>query len=443
MKKRNVIRIFSFSVCLVAVLTTYAIIGNNQSRIYKARLEASYQQSLTELSECLDSIETNLTKSSYASTSTMMTNLSEDLYSECTAAKNALSHLPIEQMNLGGEYKFLSQAGDYAKYLSSKIDNGEEISDEEYQNLRMFLNYAKKYSDHISNLVTKCSLGGRITDNQVKSKINDSKLSNISLHFDEAEETFSDYPTLLYDGPFADAVLNREPVMVKDAESVSKEDAKKIAAKAVNASEDKVAFQCEEFGSIPCYNFVYEDYTIAVTKNGGYIAYIISSNTIRNRTITEENAINIASSYLEELGYKDMEKTYYSISNNVCVINFAYSEDGVIRYTDLIKVGISMADGKIYSIEAKGYLTNHRNREEFKNGITEKEAKSKISTNVEIISSRMCLIPKNNGKESYCYQFHCKSKDTDQELLIYINAITGEEEDILLLLYSDNGTLTK
>lgn len=443
MKKRDVIRIFSFSVCIVAVLTTYAIIGNNQSRAYKAKLEASYQQSLTELSECLDSIETNLTKSAYASTPTMMTNLSEDLYSECNSAKKALSHLPVEQMNLGGEYKFLSQAGDYAKYLSAKIEDGEEISNEEYENLKMFLEYAREYSEHINNMVTKCALGGRITENEVKSKNNDSKLSNISINFDEAEETFSDYPTLLYDGPFADAVLNRDPVMIKDAETITKEEAKEIAAKAVDANIDEVEFQCEEFGSIPCYDFIFEDYTIAVTKNGGYIAYIISSNRIKNRTITEENAINIASSYLNELGYENMEKTYYSISNNVCVINFAYSENGVIRYTDLIKVGVSMEDGQIFSIEAKGYLTNHRNREEFKGGISEDNAKSKLSSNIEIISSRMCLIPKKNGKEAYCYQFHCKSRGSDQELLIYINAITGEEEDILLLLYSDNGTLTK
>ncbi len=443
MKKRNAIRIFSFSICIVAVLTTYAIIGNNQSKIYKARLEASYQQSLTELSECLDSIETNLTKSAYASTPTMMTILSEDLYSECNSAKNALSHLPIDQMNLSGEFKFLSQAGDYAKYLSAKIKDGQEISQEEYENLQMLLNYSREYSKHVSDMVTKCSLGGRITENEVKNKNNDSKISNLSLNFDEAEKAFSDFPTLLYDGPFADAVLNREPVMVSNAKSITKEEGKKIAAMALNVSEGEITFQCEEFGSIPCYDFAYDDYTIAVTKNGGYVAYIISSKSVKARNITEENAINIAKSYLKNLGYDDMQETYYSISNNICVINFAYSEDNVIRYTDLIKVGISMADGKIFSLEAKGYLTNHRNRDEFEDGITEEEAKSKLSSNVEVISSRMCLIPKSNGKESYCYQFHCKSNSSEEEILVYINAITGEEEDILLLLYSDNGTLTK
>ena len=32
---------------------------------------------------------------------------------------------------------------------------------------------------------------------------------------------------------------------------------------------------------------------------------------------------------------------------------------------------------------------------------------------------------------------------TGKEVLIYTNSETGEEEDILLLMYSDNGTLTK
>ena len=67
----------------------------------------------------------------------MMANLSEDLYSECNTAKNALSHLPIEQMNLSGAYKFLSQAADYAGYLSSKTKSGTEISDEEYENIAL------------------------------------------------------------------------------------------------------------------------------------------------------------------------------------------------------------------------------------------------------------------------------------------------------------------
>jgi hypothetical protein len=39
------------------------------------------------------------------------------------------------------------------------------------------------------------------------------------------------------------------------------------------------------------------------------------------------------------------------------------------------------------------------------------------------------VIPKENGKEANCYEFRCKSSETKEEVLIYINADKGYEED--------------
>lgn len=443
MSFRNTIRLFSYAVCIVAVLAAYAIIGNNQSTAYKTKLEAVYQQSLMELSECLDSIETNLTKSGYAATPTMMATLSEDLYSECSLAKNELSHLPIEQMNLSGTYKFLSQAADYSKYLSEKTRTGTEISDEEYDNMQNLLEYAKSYSKSVKEMVTRCTNGGDITGNEVKSKNSNANVASLSLDFTQAEESFSDYPTLIYDGPFADAVLNREPAVTKDAPAKTRDECLKTAAKALYVNTDKLTYSGDSNGAIPCYNYTMDGYTVAVSKGGGYVAYILGSSKITSQSITQENAVNVAKAYLKKLGYQDMVQTYYAVENNVCVINFAYAKNNVIYYSDLIKVGVSLADGKIYSLEADGFLTNHRERGGFSMKIAEKDLQKKISSHVEVISSRHCVIPKKNGKEAPCVEYHCRNKATGDEVLIYINTTTGEEENILMLLYSDNGTLTK
>ena len=443
MSFRNTIRLFSYAVAIVAVLAAYAIIGNNQSAAYKTKLEAVYQQSLTELSECLDSIETNLTKSGYAATPTMMATLSEDLYSECSLAKNELSHLPSEQMNLGGTYKFLIQAADYSAYLSEKTRTGTEISQEEYENMLKLLEYAKIYSKSVKEMVTRCTNGGDITGNEVKSKNSGANVASLSLDFTQAEETFSDYPTLIYDGPFADAVLNREPAVTKDAPAKTRDECLKIAAKALYANVNKLTYSGDSNGAIPRYNYTMDGYTVAVSKGGGYVAYILGTGKNTTQTITADNAVNVAKAYLKRIGYKDMVQTYYAVENNVCVINFAYEKNNVIYYSDLIKVGISLADGKIYSLEADGYLTNHKDRSDFSIKISEKDLTKKISSHVEIISSRRCVIPKKNGKEAQCIEYHCRSKETGDEVLIYINTKTGEEENILMLLYSDNGTLTK
>lgn len=437
MKRRNIVRICSFAFCAVAALAAFAIMGNIKSNSYQTRLEAAYQRNLMQLSECLDSIETSLSKSQYATSSEMMNKISGDLYSECCTAKNALSSLPISQLNLTGAYKFLSQAGDYARYLSAK----EQVTQEEYDNLALLLTYAQEYSDFADTIVSRCNAGGNITDNEVALESSDLKVSSFSADFSSAEETFEGYPTLLYDGPFADAVLNKESAMIKSAEKKDQDECRKIAAAALGVDESGVVYKTEESGTLPAYVFSYKLYTIAVTKNGGYIAYILNEGTPSEQAITEDNAINVAKNYLNKIGYSDMKESYYTVYNNVCTINFAYCKDNITYYSDLIKVGVSLSDGNIFSLEADGYLVNHTEREV--PGFAAEQNGVELNSNVEILSASRCLIPKSSGVEVFCNEYHCKNKSTGQEVLIYTDSETGEEEDILLLMYSDNGTLTK
>ena len=98
-----------------------------------------YQRELMQLSECLDSVETDLMKSRYCYSAQMMGKISGDIYSQCCTAKNALSSLPVDQPQLTGTYKFLSQTGDYARSLSKK----DEITQKEYEDIETLLSYAQ------------------------------------------------------------------------------------------------------------------------------------------------------------------------------------------------------------------------------------------------------------------------------------------------------------
>lgn len=166
--------------------------------------------------------------------------------------QNALSSLPISQLELDGAYKFLSQAADYAKYISTK----DEISQSDYDNLALLLTYAQKYADRTEKIVQKCAAGGKITENEVLPQGGaDAKVSSFSLDFTTAENTFENYPTLLYDGPFADAVLNKESQMIKNASRRSRDECRKIAARALGVEDGGVVYKNEESGTIPAYVF--------------------------------------------------------------------------------------------------------------------------------------------------------------------------------------------
>ena len=71
------------------------------------------------------------------------------------------------------------------------------------------------------------------------------------------------------------------------------------------------------------------------------------------------------------------------------------------------------------------------------------DVQKNLSSYLNVLDAKLCVIPKEDGTEAFCYEFHCESKETGEEVLIYANANTGVEENILLLLYSDGGTLTK
>lgn len=443
MTKRGYIRSASFAFAFLLIITVFGISNYVYAREYKQKLENNYRQSLLELDESLGSIETNLTKSVYSNSGTMLYELSRDLYSECTTAKKALSRLPISQMNLQNTYKFLSQSADYASYLGNKLSSGEEISEEEAKNLSTLLNYSKKFSSAVSQMVSQCNNGAKITDRKVKNTQSNLSIAGISNDFTQSEETFKDYPTLLYDGPFADAVLNKEALVTKNEQYVTMEQAKEKASQILGVNADKLTYSGEEASKIPCYVFNYGHSTIAITKQGCRICYLLYGGKVNEQKITSEIAIGQAQNFLDENGYTGMANSYYSISNNICLINFSYSDMGIMFYPDLIKVGVNMSNGKVVTLECAGYLTNHYTRTDTVPGIDYNTALKKISPSLEAIDGRLCVIPKEDGTEKLCFEIHCKSKKTGDEVLVYINAKDGEEEDIMLLLYSDNGTLTK
>ena len=439
---RSRTRLISFSLAVVLTLSAVALINMSRAQKYKNELETSYQHSLNELSESLDSVETNLTKCVYSSSDKMLGELCSELYSDCTRAKEALSRLPAEQMELDNTYKFITQAADYAAYVSEKTSQGEEITNEEHESLVTLLGYAARLNDSVEDMVDICNSGARILSKNVTNSQN-VPISPLSKNMSSAGEAFKDYPTLLYDGPFADAVLNREVQMTKGKELFTRDEAKQIAADAIGKSAEELSFSGDEDGRIPAYVFTCSQQTVAVTKYGGYVSYILYGGRVTETVIDEKNAVNIAKKYLDSLGYERMTQTYYMTYKNICTINFAYRENGVTYYSDLIKVGVSMKDGTVVSMEAKGYLTNHTDRAAFEENITLENAIAGLNPYLELLSDDRCVIPLENGQEAQCYELHCRSTDTNEEVLIYVNTLTGDEENILLLLYSDNGTLTK
>jgi hypothetical protein len=59
---------------------------------------------------------------------------------------------------------------------------------------------------------------------------------------------------------------------------------------------------------------------------------------------------------------------------------------------------------------------------------------------LEVLSHRLALIPTGGEYEVLCHEFQCRTDD-GSHVIVYVNAATGNEEKILLLVEDETGTL--
>ena len=164
-----------------------------------------------------------------------------------------------------------------------------------------------------------------------------------------------------------------------------------------------------------------------------------------DREVTEEKiSINDAKKsgikFLNKLGMENLKDTYYLKIGNMAIINYAAIQDDIIIYPDLVKVKVALDTGDILSVEAQGYTFNHRVREDITPSISIEEAKLKINKDINIMSEQLSIIPTDSKNEVLVYEF--KGKIEDREFLVYVNAKTGLEEKILIILDTPGGILT-
>ena len=74
--------------------------------------------------------------------------------------------------------------------------------------------------------------------------------------------------------------------------------------------------------------------------------------------------------------------------------------------------------------------------------LTAQEASANISPYLTPDEGRLALIPTAGLNEVLTYEYLCQAEN-GEEVLVYLNADTGMEEQILILLRSDNGVLTR
>ncbi len=443
---RATVRIISFSLAIVLVLSCFAIGGYRLAETYRANLEYTYLRALSDLSNYISNIETTLTKGVYANTAPLQYGISAKLLSESNGAKGALAGLPLGSVNMENVNKFIAQVGDFASYLSSNLAKGKTMTENEMKNLQTMCQYAKKINTDLKDISARFDDGtihiGDTPDavKNVSFQTQNESEPYINTGFHEMNEGFTDYPTMLYDGPFSDHITRMKPQFLENKASVTLDDARQKAANFLGVDPSSLTYTGDSGGNLPLYHFTKDTAAISITKNGGQIDDLLNSRGIGTETIDSARAFSIASTFLAFHGMNTMKESYYVTANGICTINYAYQENGVVYYPDLVKVGVALDTGEVVSYQATGFLMNHHARPAATNLITTEKARESVSSFLTIEKEALCCIPTAGLHEVLCYEFTCIGQNNDH-VLVYVNAETGLEEQILILLQSDGGML--
>lgn len=448
MEQKRSIHIWLYTILIAGLIAAviWGFTATKSADALEISNENQYNRAFHELVGYVDNIDVLLSKTQLTKSPAQLAKLSSDIFRQSAEAKSCLGQLPTSEVQLDNTSKFLSQVGDYTYVLSQSMINGEEISQQEYEDLASLAEYAANLRDTLSSIEEQIYSGEiRISDIRSKKRGNvaDAAGNNILEDLEDVEKSFEDYPSLIYDGPFSEHIVNREPEMLKNASEVSQEQALSKAEELIDSRE--LVFQSlSENTAIPSYTFVHDNddnqISISVTKKGGYILSYLNNRNVDGEQLDIQEATQKAAQFLQKNGFYSMQDSYYEKSGGIATINFAYTQDNVTCYSDLVKVRVALDNGEILGLETKGYLMNHTERELSAPSLTMEEAQAKISTNLEVKATRLALVPKDSMREVLCYEF--TGAFNDRNFIIYVNANNGREEEIFLLIESDEGVLT-
>ncbi len=445
LSKRALARIITFAAAGALTLALFTGGAISKAMRYERTAEAMYQKNLALANEHLSDLNDVILKGIYSESAADQSSMCADVWMNAYAAKNAISSLPISDIDMEKCYTFLSKAAEFSRASQKQLTGGKLLDERAHDTFldikRKTLSLAQSF-EKIQKiyLATDSKISGGI-DFSFAAPKTIATSSATSEGLNTINKNLSDSPKLIYDGPYSDAVNTSEAKMLRGEAKIDKAKATEIAERFFSAEKGTLRYSGSKKSNITSYCFTKGSAYAEITERGGKILSYNSNESPAKSSFSYKECLSAAQRYLQKAGYENMKCDYYESANHFYIMNFHAMEGDVNCYTDLIKLKVNAESGKVCGFDALAYLTHHQNRRfDFK--LTAAQAQKSVSPYLQIASTKKALIPSQSEKEVLCYEFRCTS-DEGNELLVFIDAATGKQADLLILQIGENSVLTK
>ena len=394
----------------------------------RTRIENLYHR----IDDDLNDVDVSLSKLSAAGSPRQTVLLLGDVWRATGSAGAAMALLPLSHADSCDMSQFVTRCGDYAHALMGRVLQGRALTDRDKQQLRDMRTACAQIRQTAGEAIQR---GDYVAADAVDAGCYEQT---------QSEAAISEYPTLIYDGPFSESAENQPP---------KRDPGQRITAQQARAAAErlfpgKIGEPVYVPGALPVYELTVETadrgpVSLSLTEQGGELLSFMATPTgDRNDPPSDEESRRLkeaALSFLQELGVEDPAAAYAQYYQGVAVLNFAPRQEGAILYSDLVKVYMDRETGEVMGLDARNYRLNHRTRELPRPRISEQQAAEYVSDSLHIEHTDIALIPLTKQSEVLCYEFKATKDGTFY--IVYINALTGEEEQIFEVINSEEGDL--
>ena len=404
-----------------------------------------YEQNLNSLSaRCFD-LEQGLSKLSVCNQSEQSIRILTDIIDDSGAAVTSLSTLPLYPEYVAKLNRYLNQVSDYSKYMLFMSAGGGIPSEECSDNISALQKSVSAVNKALSELGEKLKTSPMEWSELMANNISEfDMLDNVFSSTIESIQTESiEYPTLIYDGPFSDSVVNKKIEEPQNKE-VTEDEACNIFKKFIKADGSCNVYETSECtGLIDTWCVTLEkdgEYVYgSIAKKSGTVVSFINSGQSCEEKISREEAIKVAEKFLTANGYENMKAQYCQISNGNATINFVYCQDDTLIYPDMVKVRVDMCNSIVNGFEGMSYYANHNKQRELSvnSDYSLDSTKALLSSALKVTQCGMAVIPTEGENEILCYEFRCKLND--ETYIIYFDANTQKQVKIFKILSTENG----
>ena len=440
-KKMRIVFCYIVPALLVTALIASVVWGCSQRKKaedLRANGEGLDRKTYQELTESVLDMRNSLSKLLVSEAPHTVAMTLDEIWRESGEISALLGRVPQSHPDSYGLNRFLVQTGDYARQLAASVLSGKPISDaDRKQLLALYEASGGVYEDLLERLNSGNFPSSPITREEFFSQ--------------SAENPGQEYPLIEYDGPFSDSTENRMPK--NTGEPIDRETAYSRAAGILGTTS--LQSTGHSSGRLPAYSFSGElsdgrSVDISIAENSGALVYFMTTPTGEAEGVPgEEDAAALAEAgkqWLERMGCGRMEPVWTRYMAGSVQISFAAvadsdlpgAEDGILVYGDMIRLWLDRGTGEVIGADTENWLYSHTERSFPQRIIAEEEARAELSPFLEVTDSRLALIPLDDGTERLCWEF--RGGFSGSEYLVYLDAGTGDEVRISLLVSDETGT---